>query len=297
MPKTAKSLVAALAATVTLSADARVLNPDDTDDAMQISRKILCSTEDGVPATYFWEGVMYSRRQGERDRALFAVEGMNVRQCGRVDDDARGEGFKMVSREIMLFKDLATGDVLTTWDNPWTGATVDVIHIANDPVNFTRYATGRDGAPFTWSGKIEGEVWRDPFVVPLYYPNPLASEYADEIGGTYHATEMFGFFGDTKSLLNSRTRTTRVHVAWSRISDWMPWMKMSGREGILYVNANGRKLGSWDELSETMKSQIRAYYPDYVAPPPLTDERRNETSWLYYKRLQTGERTLPDRSK
>lgn len=295
--KSAFVLLAATLAATAAPANARQLDPNNTEDAIQISRKILCSTKDETPVTYFWEGSMYSRRQGERDKRLFAVEGMNVRQCTSVEDEKRGKGFKMVSREIMLFKDPKTGEVLAKWDNPWTGETVDVIHIANDPVNFTNYSVGRDGKPYTWGGIIDGEVWRDPFVVPLYYPNPLASEYAPEIGGTYHATEMFGFFGDTKSLLNSRKSTTRVHVAWSRISDWMPWMKMSGREGTLYVNANGRKLGSWDELSDTMKAEINTHYPEYVGPPPVTDDRRNETSWLYYKRLRTGERTLPDRSE
>ncbi len=278
-------------------ANAAKLDPMDTEDALKISRKVLCSTNDGEAMTYTWEGAMWSRRQGERDKKLFLVEGMNVRACTSIEDETRGKGFKMVSREIMLFKDAATGEVLSSWDNPWTGETVDVIHIANDPVNFSNYSIGRNGKPYTWSGLIEGDVWRDPFVVPLYYKNPLASKYEAEIGGTYHATEMFGFFGDTKMLLNSRANTTRVHVAWSRISDWLPFMKMSGREGTLYVNANGRKLGSWDELSELMKNEIRTHYPDYVGPPPLDDERQNETSWMYYERLQTGERVAPDRAK
>ena len=291
-----KGVICVLAVMVGSSAFAATLDPMDSEDALQISRKVLCSTKDADPVTYFWEGDMYARRQGERDKKLFAVEGMNVRQCVSVEDEKRGKGFKMVSREIMLYKDPKTGEVLSRWDNPWTGQTVDVLHVANDPVNFSNFEIGRGGQPYTWSGTIDGEVWRDAFVVPLYYPNPLASEYQEEIGGRYHATEMFGFFGDTKSLLNSRTSTTRVHIAWSRISDWLPWMKMSGREGVLYVNANGRKLGSWDELSNTMKTEIREHYPDYVGPPPTDDERKNETSWLYYKRVQDGERMAPDRS-
>ena len=271
------------------------LDPNDTEDALQISRKVLCALEDGEPVTYMWEGGLYARRQGERDRLLFAVEGMNVRACVAAEDDERGKGFRMVSREIMLYLDPKTREVLATWENPWTGETVDVLHVANDPVNFGQYAVGRNGQPYTWNGTIEGDTWRDAFVVPLYYPNPLGSEYMPEIGGMYHATEMFGFFGNADDLLNSRRKRIDVHVAWTRISDWLPWMKMSGREGILYTNANGRKLGSWDELSETMKAEIREHYPDYVAPPPLDDQRRNETNWLYYKRVRDGERVAPER--
>ena len=58
------------------------------------------------------------------------------------DDDEKGAGFKLVSREILLYKDPVTDEVLATWENPWTGETVDVLHVANDPVNFTMYETG-----------------------------------------------------------------------------------------------------------------------------------------------------------
>ena len=50
-----------------------------------------------------------------------------------------------------------------------------------------------------------------------------------------------------------------------------------------------------DQLSDTMKAEIEGYYPEYVAPPHLDDPRRNETSWIYYKKVVNGERTPPDR--
>ena len=288
------SIVVALGA-AGVAAAATPLDPNDTTDALTIGRKIQCSTVDGEAITYMWTGDMYSRRQGERDRRLFSVEGMNVRACVAAEDPKRGKGYRLVSREIMLYKDPKTGEVLSTWDNPWTGETVDVLHVANDPVNFGNYEIGRGGQPYTWGGIVHGDMWRDRFTVPLYYPNPLASEYQNEIGGIYHNTEMFGFFGRTSDLLDRDKTTAQVHVAWTRMGDWLPWMKMSGREGLVYVNASGVKLASWDELSDTMKNEIRIHYPDYVAPPPLDDARRNETSWIYFKRVREGEREAPKR--
>ncbi|MFK8052845.1 MAG: DUF1838 family protein [Woeseiaceae bacterium] len=271
------------------------LDPNDPTDAMTISRKVQCSATDGQAVTYNWFGNMYVRKAGQRDKKLFAIEGMNVRQCTAVSDEKRGDGYKMVSREIMLYKDPDTGEVLSTWENPYTGETVDVLHVANDPVNFAQYETGRDGKPAQWPGVIEGATWRQQTTVPLFYPNPLASEYQKQIGGTYHATEMFNFFGDSADLLSEEGATARTHVGWVRMSTWLPWMNMQGREGLLYVHASGKKLDSWDDLSETMKAEIYEYFPDYVAPPPADDERRNETSWIYYKRIQDGERVAPKR--
>ena len=78
---------------------------------------------------------------------------MNIRACSTLQDDDLGEGLHLVSREILLYKDKDTGEVFSTWDNPWTGETVDVLHVANDPVNFKMYETGRDGSPLQWNGE------------------------------------------------------------------------------------------------------------------------------------------------
>lgn len=276
-------------------ADGHRLDPASASDALAINRKVMCSTEDGKAVTYWWHGEAYSRRMGERDRLLFLVEGMNVRACVGVSDPEKGDGFKLVSRELLLYKDPQSGEVLATWENPWTGETVDVLHVANDPVNFTMHETGRDGGPISWDATVLDGRWWQTTTVPLFYPNPLAGEYQNEIGGIYHATEMFNFMGDEASVLDAESDGANVQVGWVRMSDWLPWMKMAGRDGVIYMHTAGRKLESWDDMSELMKNEIRTHYPDYVAPPPLDDERRNETSWLYYKKVRDGDRQAPDR--
>ena len=60
---------------------------------------------------------------------------MNIRQCVAIEDPVRGVGYRMVSREIMLYLDPETNEVLRSFANPWTGADNEVIHVANDPVN------------------------------------------------------------------------------------------------------------------------------------------------------------------
>jgi len=271
------------------------LDINDPDDAFTIARKIQCSTIDGQAITFWWHGRAFSRRQGEKDKLLFNVEGMNTRLCTSVSDPDKGDGYKLVSRELLLYKDPKTDEVLVTWDNPWSGETVDVLHVANDPVNFTGYKIGRGGRPASFDGSIVGDRWWTTNTIPLWYPNVLASEYQKEIGGTYHATEMFNFMGDVESLLDPNATTAEVQVGWVRMSDWLPWMMMNGREGVIYMHTAGRKLDSWDDLSDTMKAEIRTHYPEYTTPPPADDTRRNETSWSYYQKIRDGERTAPKR--
>lgn len=274
---------------------ARTLDPNDPKDAITIARKVACSTVDGEATTFWWDGRAYSRRQGEKDRLLFRVEGMNTRACVADTHPERGPGFKLVSRELLLYRDAQTNELLTTWENPWTGEELDVMHVANDPVNFAMYEKNRDGSPMTWSGKFHEGQWRQTNTVPLWYPNPLGGKYQSEVGGTYHATEMFNFLGDRKDLLNSRGKTAKVHVGWVRMADWLPWMKMNGRDGVIYMHTAGLKVSRWDAMPDTMKQVIRADYPEYTTPPPLDDDRRNVTSWSYYRDVKEGKVTLPKR--
>ena len=276
---------------------AQTLDPDNARDTLKIMRKLQCSTIDNEPAVYSWGGIAYARRQGEKDTPLFLVEGMNIRACSSIRDRRLGRGFALVSREILLYRDIETGEVLRTWENPWTGETVEVMHVANDPVNWEMFETGRDGEPIRWTGEVgEDGTWWYRSTFPLWYPNPLASPYESEIGGTYHATEMFNFFGRTDDLFDGSTPSAKVTVGWARMSDWLPWMKMNGREGIIYMHTAGRKLGSFDELPEIMKREIRENYPEYDSPPPEGDPRDNMTSWKYYKAVREGEIRLPDRN-
>ena len=121
--------------------------------------------------------------------------------------------------------------------------------------------------------------------VPLFYTNPLAGEYQDYVGGTYHATEMFNFFGDVGELNDPDVDSVPARVGWVRISSWLPWMEMGDRVGMLYFHTAGRKLDSFDDLPEVMKNEIAQNFPEYAGPPPLDDERRNETSWTFFKKV------------
>ena len=278
-------LAAAFAVTATCASAAN-LDISKPEDALTAYRKVQCSTKDSVPAVYHWSGRAYSRVNGEPDRLLFRLEGMNVRQCVTVTDPVRGKGFKMVSRELMFYLDPKTGEVLKTWNNPWTGKSVDVMHVANDPVNMrgAMFPIDEKGEPFKLDVRVDaGRVFM-PAEVPLFYRNPLAGDYQDYIGGQYHAMEIFDFIMDEKTLLDAKTTNARSSVAWVRLAQWLPWMKMGSRDGMLVFNATGQMISGIDALPAVIKTEIANNYPEYNAPPPVDDTRPNETSWTYFKK-------------
>jgi hypothetical protein len=264
---------------------------DTPEGQLQAYRRIQCSVNDGEVVVYWWLGNVFARVPGEPDRKIFRVEGMNIRHCGTVEDPVKGTGFRLVTRELLFYMDPESGEILRQWENPWTGEPNQVLHVANDPVNQPAvFAVGRSGGPFQLPFEFRGDHWWLTSAVPLFYKNPLGGDYQEYVGGTYHATEMFNFMGDVASLTDDDINTADVGVGWVRLSSWLPWMEMGDRPGILYFHTAGRKLASYDEISEPMKAEIVKNYPLYTEPPPLNDTRRNETSWTYFRKMiESGE--------
>jgi hypothetical protein len=193
--------------------------------AIEWNAKTTCgTTEPGVTRYGMWEGRLLSRVPAEKDRVLFNVIGINTRQCAQLSDPVRGPGFRSVSREIMVYLDPLTNEIIDQWLNPWTGETVAVIHVANDPVNMRAptFARREDGTPHRLRLRSYDDTLVASNEIPLFYLNPLAGDYQEYVGGHYHAMEIFNTFYRAADLLDSRrTRIGESRISWQRISGWL----------------------------------------------------------------------------
>lgn len=243
-------------------------------------RKLHGSTVDAKPVVVHWSGHAWARREGEPDRLLFKVEGMNIRQCATLADPLRGAGFRLVSRELMLYLDPVTGVPLKTWHNPWTQADVPVMPVANDPVNLPPFHE-RDarGQPLRCPLRVQGERVFAASEIPLFYPNPLGGDYQEYVGNQYHAMEIFDFVADRNTLLRDDTDTADAALAWVRIAPWLPFMRMGSRPGLMVFNAMGQTVPGIDALPPVLREAIAMDFPAYAQPPALDDARPNATSW------------------
>lgn len=263
------------------------LDINNPDDVAKMDRKMASSLKDGEEIVYYWEGNVYTRMAGEKDRLLFTYWGMNVRTSKGFMDPQKGYGWRHVSREVLFYLDPKTKEVVRTWKNPWTNEEVDVMHVANDPVNSRGISWARDEkGPL----KFRGKLLEDKFVflneVPLFYTNPLGGEYQDYVGGTYQAMEIFNFIVDKDDLLDGTKTTTYPTVGWTRISKFLPWMKMGDRQGYMIFSGSGKKLrGGYDAMPDGIKKEIAANWPIYKNAPPTDDIRPNETSWTDFKKI------------
>ena len=281
----------AFSAPTALVAQGSLLDFNTPSDAQAMYRKIQCSTKDLVPVVYHWSGRVWSRQQGEPDRHLWNVEGMNVRTCVTVNDPVKGVGVRMVSRELMFYLDPKTGQVIDSWQNPWTGKANRIFHVANDPVNQgPMFLTGRDGKPYTMDARVDnGRVFWN-IEVPLFYTNPLGGDFQDYAGNQYQAMEMFNFIVSEKELRSRNTTSANAAVSWVRLSGWMPFMEMGSRPGGLVFNATGSVVDGIEALPKVVQEQIAKNYPEYRVPPPADDTRKNATTWTEFRKMVEAER-------
>ncbi len=286
------ALLVAVLATFSQSR-AQVLDLSDPNDALMTTRKVLCSLTDGKPTVLTWTGKVYSHIQGEPDRHLFNIEGFSNRNCKTYQDDVRGYGFRIVAREIVLYLDPETNEVLRMWDNPWSGEQVKVVQTANDPMSvpFPFYALDEDGIGHEFEGTFRnGKVFTIAEKI-LFYDNPLGGDYQQYVGGMYHASEVFYFFMNEAELLDATNdEVMDLTMTYSRVAPWMPWMQMGGRQGVMYFHAAGQKIPGFEGLSDRMKQEVATYHPIFADPPSLDDFRPMVNSWSVFKQLIDSER-------
>ncbi len=283
---------AALLAAATLSiaaapAPAR-LDPANPDDAFRMATKQFCSLKEGEIAVHYWEGTVYSRIRGEKDRHLFNVAAMSLRQCKPYLDPVRGVGSRGVNSEIVFYLDPVTNQLLHTWKNPWTNEEVEIVHVHNDPVNAREptYSRDKDGKPRSRfdATVMNGYAYTGGGAALLFYDNPLAGDYQDYVGNKYQASEYMLTAAPMADLTDPRaTRVSDSVFSWGRISRWMPWMKMGGRDGLLVHYMGGLRIDSYAQLPAWMRTEVEANYPAFATAPPTDDTRPNQTSWTVFK--------------
>ncbi|MBK8056129.1 MAG: DUF1838 family protein [Saprospiraceae bacterium] len=255
-------------------------NPADNLDAFVKMRASLDTNEVTV---YYWTGRIYSYIDGERGKPLFDLEAMNIAIIKKDGND-----YKMLTREAAIYRDINTGKIIEKWYNPFISDTVDVVHVWNDPVNQTYALKGRFGdwgVPYKKMGNGRVAMYSDIF---LMYPSPLPVKDFPENSRSdqYQAAELFQFFLDEKQLLNPKTKNIYSEVGWTRVSDFLPWMRMGSKPGNLVYQCRGFKTnGGFETIPEEFRSYILKHKPEFAAPPK-TYATPNMTSWKYFKELK-----------
>ena len=231
---------------------------------------------------YFWfKGYVMANRPGKKIEDLFGAEGFGVIRLNQREDGV----IERMARQIGLYTDRSSGEVLSEWYNPFIEETVKVVHVAMEPVHYTieEYFP----QPPSYGGLNEAEpLPRIPFVLPWYqhgdwlemqmnihmsYPNPLQpDEWPRESAGTMvQASEFFTHHVKAEDMQNPEITSLNYRGSWSRVTPWLPWMLMGQQPGqCSYAAFMGTCQHPADVLSRSVVDYAEEHYARYFEAPP-----------------------------
>jgi hypothetical protein len=236
----------------------------------------------GAEVVYHWTGEIYSFVPEKQSVLLFDVEGYNIARLEEYED-----GYRMLSREVLLYLDPDTGEILLDWFNPFTGRTEQVVHVWNDPVNSEMPRS--DGSwefRMPYSDLGNGMISWDLRIF-VTYPSPLPASQFPEFSGSdlYQGCELFGFITSLDDLENAEMTSVPASLTWTRIGQWLPWMRMADSPGYLVYHCSGSKLeGGYPALPAYLREFVELLHPEFVTAPEEYS-RPNETSWTFFRKV------------
>ncbi len=210
-------------------------------------------------------GVVSSVRPGEAVKQLMGFEIFSV---GRLNKQPDGS-FRFFHREVVYYTDLKTGEVLTEYDNPFTGERVKVVPVVNDPWNelFEEF----EPRPPSYGGLIKDTSARKPLKVDwrilpgdiiasdaradLYYPATLQPDKwpRESAGKMNQVTEVFQTFVSLADAQNEKLTSVESHGVWTRVTPWLPWMLMGQEPGHIMYNCY---FSNYDDVNRTKRNVL-----------------------------------------
>lgn len=193
---------------------------------------------------------------------LFGVLAGTFSEYRQID----AETYKARALEVAYFTDIDTGQLMETWDNPYTGETVTVPQTRMGPSTTLVRATGLEVQRpageaigmdlkhrFRPAVTVEDQVWvTEEIQAVAGIPGRKPFVYNEM--STYHSNR-----GD---LEDPNQASVRSNVEFHSIISWRPWMKMGDRPGHLTGRASGRHVKSYDELPALYQSLNQQHHPD-----------------------------------
>jgi Protein of unknown function (DUF1838) len=185
--------------------------------------------------------------------------------------EAVPEGWRIYSREVLYYLDPDTGAILESWQNPFLGGReVEVVHIANDPVNgvFARQGSPILSPPYPYVSAGDNVVFQWNFFI--FKPAELTrSEYPLYSSGDkdQHA-ELWGISGRKSEILDPDITSASSLTSWSRVAGWLPFMEMGASPGNMVFHSHSMKLmNGVDDLPRYILDYTAKHYPKYLEAP------------------------------
>jgi len=160
--------------------------------------------------------------------------------------------YRRLNKEVIYYTDLnydpGQRRMIDSWKNPWSGEEVKVVHVANDPFNYTISEWlilapedfPKDGSkpeprkiPLMFPWRRVGDKLTLNTDMHLCYPNSLQPDKwpRESSGPLAQVSEMMRYWVDVADVENPKLTSVPYVGTWNRITPWLPWMLMGQEPG------------------------------------------------------------------
>ncbi len=284
--------------------DSKPLNFNDPKDNLYAFGKIWAGFDEPQYGAY--HGIMYGRAGGKRHEPLFGYTGNGVMQA-KFDQDGN---LLVRGKETGFYTDLASGEILEQWRNPYTGELVKPFNFLNEvgaklTTQMPRHVFGNESDEPTLMNKgthreIDGTV---PFILPFEeygddlllgwdyahgYTNPVTKDKWPKAhtGVSISPSEHFTFRVSKSELQDRSLASSRFVAGFSRVSEWWPWMLMGGnkyQDGVLFGRMFSHKgLPGYQDIPAKLLDYLEKKHPTYLEVPDQWTNVRPKSTWENY---------------
>jgi hypothetical protein len=227
-------------------------------------------------------GVVTGVRDGEAVRDLFGFEVVSVARAWK-----QPEGdYRVLHRESILYTDLASGDILTEWHNPYIDERVQVVDVINDPWNhhFSEMVRRKgpdygglnkqpDPPPVPFSmgffeagnGMVQNRIHINLYYKAAMQPDKWPRESA---GPMNRVSEFFTNAVKLEDLQNPDKTSVLSTGSWVRITPWLPWMLMGQAPGHIHYHSTVQSFDSLAGFKPKVLAHMEKHHPEMLEAPP-----------------------------
>ncbi len=260
----------------------------------------LLGNTDMKSTKYGWaQGLVQGVQPGE---AVRDICGFTMMSCARLLPHESGTGYRKVLREIGLYTDLKSGEIIEEMVNPYLNETVKVVPITNDPFNqaITQFASSPPSygglnrttppppKPLVMNWTRRGSTLNLFSHINLFYPSSLPpAKWPRENSTPFNqVTETFLYQIGWADMQNARKTSVEYSGTWSRTTPWLPWLLMGPTPGHAQYSTF---MGSYDDINRIDRKTldyVQKHHPKYLVAPDKWEEP-SLSSLELYARTQT----------
>lgn len=275
------------------SAPGATLDLGSPEGRLRVFRKLQGSEVDGSPTVMRYFGITFGSVEPSVLTPLYGMEGLTfLRSYAQPDGSIR-----WLANEVAVHTDLASGEVLDRWQNPFTGESVEVWPLRNGPLNYAVSPSAEMSGGWTLlrpiprgvSGfylpatrvgdnlvvTVDGQASRRNPLSPQDWPRESSGE---RLVYSEHNTWIVSH----AALASPDVPSPSVTASWHSLKPWRHWMLMGSTPGHIYNHLVAHKIESAEEAPKPVFDYVRRRFPQFLsAPAEWTGSYRDD--WSYFK--------------